>query len=300
MEFYVSDFLGDTQDLTCEQVGAYMLLLCTMWNKGGYLPADEAKLARVCRLAASKWKTIRTDVMAFLTPTDHGWTHPKLLRALEKVEGKSLARAEAGSKGGHAKALKDKDRALANARILPQQNPAIFQNQNQSQKEITPTMGANPRAPEPGLGVGQGDGRSERQLFANRIAAAIGVKALGELQPSLCGPLVAEVESWIAQGCDWMADVAPALATKAGGALPSTPGYWRKIAMGNRDRRMAGPIVPKGAQPAAPKPLHAMDRRKRVDAWARGHWPDAWGPRPGEAGCCLTAEDVAHIETRAA
>jgi uncharacterized protein YdaU (DUF1376 family) len=291
MEFYVSDFLGDTQDLTCEQVGAYMLLLCTMWNKGGYLPEDEAKLARVTRLAASKWKTIRTDVMAFLTLTDLGWTHPKLLRALEKVEGKSLARAEAGSKGGHAKALKDKELALANAKILPQQNPAIFQNQNQSQKETPSPMGANPLPPEPRPGVGEGDARSERQLFAKRIAAAIGVNALGDLQPSLCGPLVAEVESWMAQGCDWMADIVPALATKASGSLPSTPGYWRKIAMGNRDRRLTGPVVAKGALPAAPKPLHAMDRRKRLDAWARGQWPDAWGPKPGEPGCCLNPED---------
>ncbi len=47
MKFYVGDYLGDTQHLSCEEHGAYLLLLMTMWNAGG--AHDFANLAVACR-----------------------------------------------------------------------------------------------------------------------------------------------------------------------------------------------------------------------------------------------------------
>jgi hypothetical protein len=306
-EFWWKDWEADTSLRRCSYAaqGFWMRLLCIMAaaEKRGYLMDGKAPLtARDLAMmlpgglteeaVESYLSELRSAGVFSVTATGVIYN-----RRMVRSTRASKINAENGRKGGLVSASRKKvfqGRSAKTASQPPSQHGAPL-------TTTLPTTPTHTTEEPPKAGVeGVADARSERQLFANRIAAAIGVNALGELQPSLCGPLVAEVESWIAQGCDWMADVAPALATKAGGALPSTPGYWRKIAMGNRDRRMAGPIVPKGAQPAAPKPLHAMDRRKRVDAWARGHWPDAWGPRPGEAGCCLTAEDVAHIETRAA
>ena len=65
MQLYVSDYLGDTRHLSCEQHGAYLLLLMTMWNAGGSLPDDDAKLARIVCLSVKKWRSIREDIMAF-------------------------------------------------------------------------------------------------------------------------------------------------------------------------------------------------------------------------------------------
>lgn len=65
MQLYVSDFLGDTLELSTEGIGAYMLLLMAMWNAGGTLPDDEAKLARITRMSIKKWRAIATDLMKF-------------------------------------------------------------------------------------------------------------------------------------------------------------------------------------------------------------------------------------------
>ena len=42
-QFYADDFLGGVGDMTCEEVGAYIRLLCHQWNKGG-LANDDARL----------------------------------------------------------------------------------------------------------------------------------------------------------------------------------------------------------------------------------------------------------------
>jgi uncharacterized protein YdaU (DUF1376 family) len=65
MQLYVSDFIGDTLQLSTEQIGAYMLLLMAMWNAGGKLPSDDAKLARVVRMSVKKWRSISVDMMGF-------------------------------------------------------------------------------------------------------------------------------------------------------------------------------------------------------------------------------------------
>jgi len=45
-QFYADDFLGGTCDMTAEEVGAYIRLLCHQWNKGG-IPNDPERLARM-------------------------------------------------------------------------------------------------------------------------------------------------------------------------------------------------------------------------------------------------------------
>ena len=122
MQLYVSDYLGDTRHLSCEQHGAYLLLLMTMWNAGGSLPNDDVKLARIVGCSLKKWRALKDDVVAFFD-VDERLTHGRLTKELLKSEDKSEKRASAGSAGGAAKALKDKERAIANATILPQHLP---------------------------------------------------------------------------------------------------------------------------------------------------------------------------------
>lgn len=123
MQLYVSDFIGDTLSLSTEQIGAYMLLLMAMWNAGGQLPADEAKLARVARMSVKKWKAIADDLMPFFEVEGDLVSHNRLTKELEKSESKSYSRATAGAEGGRAKALKDKEARLANAMPMPQHLP---------------------------------------------------------------------------------------------------------------------------------------------------------------------------------
>jgi len=45
-QFYPDDFIGGTCDLSAEEVGAYIRLLCYQWSRGS-IPDDSAKLARI-------------------------------------------------------------------------------------------------------------------------------------------------------------------------------------------------------------------------------------------------------------
>ncbi len=123
MQLYVSDFLGDTLHLSTEQVGAYLLMLMAMWNAGGVLPRDDAKLARVARVSLKKWRSISDDLMPYFELGEDCISHKRLSKELQKSRDKSELRASAGAAGGRAKALKDKGMNSANASVLPQHSP---------------------------------------------------------------------------------------------------------------------------------------------------------------------------------
>ncbi|MDW9444834.1 DUF1376 domain-containing protein [Sinorhizobium meliloti] len=137
MQLYVSDFIGDTLHLSTEQIGAYMLLLMAMWNAGGRLPNDDAKLARVVRMSVKKWKAIEDDLLGFFDVTDREIHHNRLTKELQKSERKSQLRADAGAKGGSSKALKDKEARLANASDLPQHSPDTRDNSSLRSESIS-------------------------------------------------------------------------------------------------------------------------------------------------------------------
>ena len=47
--------------------------------------------------------------------------------------------------------------------------------------------------------------------------------------------------------------------------------------------------------------LHPSERDKRLRSWLKtGQWAASWGPRPDEAGCCLTADEIADARAREA
>jgi len=123
MQFYVSDFVGDTLALSGEQVGAYILLLTALWNAGGTLPDDEVKLARIARQSVKKWRVIGLDVMAFFVVADGEVTHKRLSEELQKVEVKSKKRSAAGKAGAAAKSLKNNRQTSANAEPLLKHSP---------------------------------------------------------------------------------------------------------------------------------------------------------------------------------
>lgn len=118
MQLYVADYLGDTRHLTTEQHGAYLLLLMTMWRSDGRLPNDAKKLARITGCTASRWAKISDDVLAFFEADGDDLTNRRLMFELKKASEKSIKRAEAGTKGGEAKALKNNKADVANATAL--------------------------------------------------------------------------------------------------------------------------------------------------------------------------------------
>jgi uncharacterized protein YdaU (DUF1376 family) len=51
-QFYADDFLAGTADMSAEEVGGYIRLLCHQWSKGG-VPSDEERSARIAGLMGS-------------------------------------------------------------------------------------------------------------------------------------------------------------------------------------------------------------------------------------------------------
>jgi uncharacterized protein YdaU (DUF1376 family) len=121
----IADYLADTQHLSTIQHGAYLLLMMTMRRHGAWLPNDETKLARICKMSVAKWRQIAPDIMALLIEKDGKITQKRVLADVEKQMKAVTQNRINGAAGGHAKALKNKDVDLATAKAAPaQRQPA--------------------------------------------------------------------------------------------------------------------------------------------------------------------------------
>ena len=142
MPLYVADYLGDTQHLTTEQHGAYLLLLMAMWRAGGALPADPAQLARIARLSPPRWRKLSPEVLAFFDAGGAELTQKRLRREIEKVSEVSRKRALAGARGGVATAMKRSDDPPAFAMPMPDGLPD--HHQSPEPDSTTPDADGNP------------------------------------------------------------------------------------------------------------------------------------------------------------
>jgi uncharacterized protein YdaU (DUF1376 family) len=120
MPLWVADFVGDTLELDAKEVGAYMLILMAMWGRDGTLPNDQKKLQRVARCGRD-WPKVWAAIGHYFTVEGDTISQGRLTRELQKVAAKREVNAQSGARGGRAKALKEKERALANATISLQQ-----------------------------------------------------------------------------------------------------------------------------------------------------------------------------------
>lgn len=273
MQLYVSDFLGDTLDLSTEGIGAYMLLLMAMWNAGGQLPDDEVKLARIARFSLKKWRAVATEILAFFERANGRITHQRLSKELRKSEGKSRSRASAGAAGGAAKALKDKTPPVANATDLPWHLPDT---RYQIDKTSAQQSQSSSAAALPGDWL-------DRSLAANGMGTGFrDERHIGLLSPA---PIIGLIEA----GFDFERDWLPGVASKPNPKARS----WAYFEGQVRDFAAA-----RDKSASVPKPVaRPVDWASRLEVYRRdGTW-GAWGPKPGEPGCRVPAE---FLETRAA
>lgn len=134
MPLYIADYIADTGHLGALESGGYLHLIMHYWRHGG-IPSDDASLARIARMTAREWAKSRALILAFF---DEDLRHKRIDSELEKAQEKSDRRADAGARGGKAKALKIKERDVANATNLPEQKPTdalASSSQPQSQKK---------------------------------------------------------------------------------------------------------------------------------------------------------------------
>lgn len=122
MQLYIGDYLRDTQGLSTEGHGAYLLILFAMWNADGWVSVEPRKMAQYARMSLARWARVSPDIMPILTVEDGMVTQKRLIRELEKASGKSLKRSHAGKLGAQAKALKNNNVPQANANAIATAN----------------------------------------------------------------------------------------------------------------------------------------------------------------------------------
>lgn len=262
MQLYVSDFLGDTLDLNTEGIGAYMLLLMAMWNAGGSLPDNDAKLARITRLSVKRWRAVATDLLSYFERDKGRITHQRLSKEFQKSESKSQSRAAAGSSGGKAKALKDHNAVLAIANVLPQHLP-----ETRSQKELEPIAQRTVPAPP----------RNRWDELQSKLLEAAGMAGFrDERNPKLAN--LAPVRGLMEQGYSLEADILPAIRDKAAEGVKFQS--WAYIVPVVVERAAAKTTIPQ--KPTA----QGEDWAGRLQVWNESQtWSPGWGPNPGEPKC---------------
>lgn len=102
MPLYVGDYHADTQHLSCEQHGAYLLLLMHYWVKGEALPDDDGYLANVCRLDADAWLRHRVRICGFFQVDNGVWRHKRVDAELEHAKTNSTMAKHAAKMRWHS------------------------------------------------------------------------------------------------------------------------------------------------------------------------------------------------------
>lgn len=119
MPFYIGDYLGDTQRLTTEQHGAYLLLILDYWRNGP-APDDDAVLQQITKLDSKGWKRCRPAISRLFKIVDGEWKHKRIDAELVKAKANAERRSEKASKAAQARWGDCPTDAASNARSMPQ------------------------------------------------------------------------------------------------------------------------------------------------------------------------------------
>ena len=94
IQLYVADYLADTQHLTAEEHGAYMLLIFNYWQTGK--PLKVSRLQSLARMFNDRWTDVHETLSEFFEEVDGVWIHKRIEMDLEAVKAKSKKNSDAG------------------------------------------------------------------------------------------------------------------------------------------------------------------------------------------------------------
>jgi uncharacterized protein YdaU (DUF1376 family) len=107
MPVFTDALIGDTTHLSTEEFGAYVLILVATWrNNGEALPDCDARMARICRVTAKRWRQrLRPILSEFFNTSDGFWHQKRLEKEFAYVEKLAQVSRDNGAKGGRPKSL---------------------------------------------------------------------------------------------------------------------------------------------------------------------------------------------------
>jgi len=129
LPLHIGDYQADTQHLTRDQHGAYLLLLMAYWRRGGALPADDGRLAAIAKATPAEWRRLKPIISEFFSEHDGTWFNKRSEEELAKARAKVAARSEAGKKGAAA-TWQTHGKANGKTMAMPEANAADSHRQN--------------------------------------------------------------------------------------------------------------------------------------------------------------------------
>lgn len=78
MPLSIGAYRADTTHLARHEHGGYLLLLMAGWTRGGSLPDDDMKLARMALATAAEWRKLRPVLAPFFTIANGEWRQKRL------------------------------------------------------------------------------------------------------------------------------------------------------------------------------------------------------------------------------
>jgi uncharacterized protein YdaU (DUF1376 family) len=272
MPLWVADFVGDTLDLDAKEIGAYMLILMTMWGRNGYLPIDERKLQRVARCGRD-WPRVWASLSHYFTHEGDLITQGRLLLELQKVAAKREVNAQHGALGGRAKSLKSKEPTLANANGSLQQ-PEPYPEPDKKEREVNLSRAS-----------GEVDGCI---AYFNAVADRVGWSQVQKITPARKSALIHRMadcggaDAW----CEAMdrAASSPLLTGQTGRGWRADFDWLCKAA--NFTKLMEGNYDPRNSDQGQPRPgqgnsmaevfmaVGAARSRRAGTSGGGGEWPD--------------------------
>lgn len=126
--FNAHAYTGDTSHLTCEEHGAYLLLMLAYYRSEKPLPARDRQLAAVCKLSLDAWLEAKLTLAPFFREQDGFWFHDVIeetikTQNLKMVEANERAKTGASKRwAGHIPKSKSKKNADAMPDALPLDN----------------------------------------------------------------------------------------------------------------------------------------------------------------------------------
>lgn len=103
MPLWIGDYLADTQHLTRDEHGAYLLLLMAYWRNGGPLSDDDKRLAATVKASPKEWRNLRETMAEFFTVFGGVWSHKRADKEIAESMSRSEKNASRASRAAQAR-----------------------------------------------------------------------------------------------------------------------------------------------------------------------------------------------------
>lgn len=177
---YVDDFLGGTSEMSAEEVGGYIRLLCHQWAKGG-LPNDPERLGRMAGLLGSP--SLGYTVAKFTLCDDGQLRHPRLEALRSERDAFLLKQAESGKKGAEKRWRDRQANGNPNGKPIatPLATPMANGCPNDGSPSPSPSPINTPKAPKGAEPVGFDE---FWKAYPKKVAKPAAMKAWAKLNPN--------------------------------------------------------------------------------------------------------------------